>query len=156
MPSTLLLAAGLGAVSGLRSMTGVAMLSRELSHRRRRGRSGLLRMLTTPPTASLLAVAAAGELMADKLPMIPARISPLPLAGRAAMGAAAGAAVAQSRRDSAVAGALIGGVAAVAGAFAGYHARRMAGQRLSLPDGVVAAAEDGVALTAAATLSRGV
>jgi uncharacterized membrane protein len=153
---TLLLAAGLGAVSGLRSVTGLAILSRELSSRRGRSRGRLHRVLALPSTSHLLALMAAGEMLADKLPMIPARIAPLPLAGRMGMGAAAGAAAAEHRRDSLVAGALVGGAAAVAAAYAGYHARRALGRRLSLPDGVVAAAEDGITLTAASVLARSV
>lgn len=153
---TFLLAAGLGAVSGLRSMTGLAVLGRRLVGRGGRSRGPLHRVLAHPPTTHLLALAAAGELLADKLPVIPARIAPLPLLGRAVMGAAVGAVVAEYRRDHPLAGALAGGAAAVVGSFAGYHARRVVGHRLSLPDAVVAAAEDGLALSSASVLASSV
>ena len=73
---TLALAAGLGAVTGLRSLTAPALLSRRLAHRPGRDR-GAARLLTLGPVPALLALGAVGELVADKTPSIPDRTEPL-------------------------------------------------------------------------------
>jgi len=95
-----------------------------------------------------LRLAAAGELIADKLPGIPARIEPLPLLGRAMSGAVAGAALSDADGEDWVVGAALGTAAAVISAFGLYHLRRALTYGLGLPDPVVALAEDGVALAA--------
>ena len=85
--STLAHAAGLGAIAGLRSMTAPALLSRRLRRRRLwhrlRSRSALVLLLATRPAGTALTVLAAGELVADKLPFVPARTEFPSLVGRA-------------------------------------------------------------------------
>ncbi len=93
---------------------------------------------------SLVQLFAGGELIADKLPFVPARTDPLPLAARAASGAAVGAALSALEGWSLWVGAALGGAAAVAGAAAGYQARRALTQDKGLPDLAVALAEDAV------------
>lgn len=146
---------GLGAICGLRTMSGPALLSDHLrrGQPRQRGRTPF-RWLGAPGVAALLKVLAAGELLADKLPGVPARIAPPALAGRAASGALVGAALAALGGQSRVAGAIAGGVAAVAGAFAGYHARRALTQRLGAPDLPIALLEDAIAVVGGLGLLR--
>lgn len=149
-------AVGLGAVTGLRSLTGAALLARELSHEERprwrsHRRSRLERWLEEPAVARTLQVLAAGELIADKLPGTPDRIAPPSLAGRAVIGGLLGAICAGEDRRSA--GAAVGAGAAVAAAFAGWWLRREAGRATYLPDAAIAIAEDAVAVAAGRELT---
>ena len=115
----------LGALTGMRSMAGLATLAR--THRRAR---------------SVMAFAAVGEMIADKTPWIADRIDPLPLGGRAIMGAAVGAFVANDQRQHVVLGAMIGAATAVAAAHLAYRVRK----RLPLPGIAAGLLEDGLVL----------
>lgn len=150
-------AAGLGAVTGLRSLTGAALVARELSGRdgvsRWRTRRGprLERWLAEPAVARTLQVMAAGELLVDKLPGMPDRIAPASLAARAVIGGILGALVAgEDRRVEAGA---VGAAAAVAASVAGWWLRREARRATYLPDAALAVAEDAVAVAAGRELA---
>ena len=123
-----LLALGIGFVAGLRSMMPLAML-RAAKH---------------DWTGILFAVVALGELIADKLPQTPSRLSIMPLAGRIVVGAYAGATVSAFHSGSLVAGALIGAAAALAGSYAGHAYRTQLASRV--PDLTLALVEDAVAI----------
>jgi uncharacterized membrane protein len=139
----------LGAVAGLRSMMAPALYSHVAEQGSNgRGQSRLLEWMASPLTMRAFQFLSAGELFADKLPNIPSRVSPGPLVGRALSGALVGGAVYNSAKKPIVTGILIGSVAAVAGAYAGYHLRRLTKETLHLPDTVVALAEDALALKA--------
>lgn len=134
---------GLGFVSGLRSMAGPALLARYLRENApEEWPHPLLQFIGQEPGASLVQLFAGGELLADKLPFVPARTDPLPLAGRAAAGAAVGAALSALEGRSPLAGAALGSAAAVVGAAAGYQARRALTGENRLPDVAVALVED--------------
>jgi uncharacterized membrane protein len=98
----------LGALTGIRSMAGVATLA--WPHR------GLAQ--------PVLALAAASEMIADKTPFVGDRIEPLPLGGRAVIGAGIGALIARQHAQNAVLGAMIGASTAVVVAHLAYHARK--------------------------------
>ncbi len=151
MNDTLWTAAGLGAVTGMRSMTGLAMLSRTYAEQRVPRRAGRLReWLARDLTANTLTALALGELVVDKLPGVPDRIAPGPLLGRAVMGGVIGALVAD---DHPAAGIAAGAAGAVAAAFVGWALRREAGRVTFLPDLLVAVVEDALALTTARELT---
>lgn len=152
MNEALRIAAGLGAVTGLRSMAGVAALSRDLSGRRWLGRHAtrLEAWLADDTASATVTMLAAGELVADKLPGIPDRIEPAPLLGRGVIGAALGAIAAGP--DDRLAGSIIGGAAAITGAYLGWFLRREAGRSTFIPDPVIAIAEDALAVAAATRL----
>lgn len=134
---------GLGFVSGLRTISGPAHLTRHLKQNPpEEWPHPLLRLVGEEPVVSLVQLFAGGELIADKLPFVPARTDLLPLTGRAASGAAVGAALSALEGWSLWLGAALGGAAAVAGAAAGYEARRALTHDKGLPDFVVALAED--------------
>ena len=135
-----------GAVSGMRSMIGAALISRHLANRHWATKADpALALLSSPGAANVLTALSAGEVIADKLPGIPARTKPFPLVARAAMGALAGAAACSEERENAAAGALIGAGAAVAVTFGAYYLRRWLTRDHGLADPVVAGAEDTVA-----------
>jgi len=104
----LLRAAMLGAATGGRSITPLAALADR----------GFLRIAAR--------AAALGELIADKLPSTPSRLSPAPLAGRVALGALAAGVYAHRQGRSFALPAAVGGAAAFAGSHAGASWRTFA------------------------------
>ena len=123
----------LGTVTGMRSMAGAATLAFTL-----RGR-----------LARVLPVLAAAEMVADKLPFIGDRVDPLPLAGRAAMGALVGGVISAERGQNVMLGGLLGAATAVVAAHLFYEARR----RLPLP-GVAGGLLEDLAVVAIGDYSR--
>jgi len=98
----------LGALTGMRSMAGPTALA--FRH------AGLLR--------TVVGAMAAAEMIADKTSVVGDRIDPIPLAGRALMGAVVGGAIAYEDQASIAIGGLAGALAAVAAAHLAYHARK--------------------------------
>jgi uncharacterized membrane protein len=144
-------AAGLGLVTGLRTLQGLAWVSRHLSHRRLSGDAMTVeRWLAGDRVAAGLAVVASLELAGDKHPRAPDRIRPSALFGRVVAGSLVGAIAAG--RDRAAAGAALGAAGAVAGAFTGWYLRREAGRVTFLPDVGIALAEDALAVALARRL----
>ena len=140
----LMAAAGLGAATGLRSMTGLAMASHELVDRHAGDADALRSWLADDTVSYVLAGLAIAEIVADKLPEVPDRIDPAPIAARGVIGAAVGAIA--GGEDYWVAGAAIGAVAAVASAWLGWAVRKEAGWATGLPDPVLAVVEDAIAI----------
>jgi uncharacterized membrane protein len=136
----------LGAVAGMRTFSAPAIASTRLqgqiwSWRRNRAE----RFLRKPAVRAALVALAGAELLADKLPSAPDRIRPIPLAARAASGAIVGWSIGQDRaaaRRLAVAGAL----AAVASAYLAWGVRRFIASRSSIPDPLIGACEDVLAI----------
>jgi uncharacterized membrane protein/uncharacterized protein (UPF0548 family) len=139
----------IGAVAGLRTMLAPALVNRALENAGAAGHGLAGRALASPAAGAIVPVLAALELLADKLPVIPARIAPASLVARAISGAWAATALAAEwgrRRRGRVAPALVGAASAVAAAFAGYHLRRWVRRRAGLPDAIVAVVEDVAAM----------
>jgi uncharacterized membrane protein len=155
---TLALAAGLGALAGLRTFTPPSVLSQAAHRNLLPLRRTPLRFLRSAASANTLAALAAGELVGDKLPFTPSRLAPAGLTARFASGALCGAALMGAHRNrdrnALLAGAAVGAAAAIAGAFAGYHLRRQLGQRLNVPDPAVAVVEDMIAVAGSIALVR--
>jgi uncharacterized membrane protein len=139
-------ALGLGAISGLRSLSGPAFVSRAASRGDLDLDGTILAFLGSPSLSKALVLMELGELVGDKLPATPSRTSPPPLLGRAASGALVGAAVFVSEGHRATTGAALGSTAAIAAAFAGERLRALAFEKTGLPDPVVALAEDATVL----------
>jgi uncharacterized membrane protein len=129
----------LGFTAGLRSQLPLALLARTSGRRdpalirRRLVRAGLY-------------LSAAGEMAADKLPVVPSRLEPGPLTGRAVFGSLAGAVIANRTGHPAMIGIAAGAAGALVGSFTGYHVRSTAGQVSGFPDPVWALVEDAIAL----------
>ncbi len=138
-------AAALGAVAGMRSMLAPALFQRFSAQNGRGGNSASRSRFDSPQIGTLLKVMALGELVADKLPGTPSRISPPALTVRAISGAFVGGALFADRRRPAAAGAIIGGLAAVAASYACYHLRQAADKKTGLPDPALALVEDALA-----------
>lgn len=134
----------LGFVGGLRSMTPLAMLNRtkELDPP---PDTTVEQILTAPATRTIIDLMASGELVGDKLPLTPSRISPIPLIGRLSLGALAGTSICRRYKQPLLVGALLGAAGAGVGSFAGYYARNALTKNTKLPGAAVGLVEDGVA-----------
>ena len=87
-------------------------------------------------------VAAAGELVADKLPVTPDRTAPGPLFSRLVAGATVGAAVHYDAGHPRPLGAALGLAGAGIGAFGGDRLRGLLADRTGLPQPLLGAIED--------------
>lgn len=137
----------IGVVSGLRSQLGPAAVALTTDPAERRQPAALL---AGPWAAAGTAAAAAGEMIGDKLPRTPSRLSPAGLLPRLAFGAFAAAALNSRRHDGlplAVA-ASVGAAAALGGSYAGARWRRAVRDR-GRPDWPAAVAEDACAVALA-------
>ena len=133
-------------MAGLRSLTAPAVVAwgAHLSWLNLHGSS--LAFIGSTPAVAILSVLAIGELIADKLPMIPKRTAPAPLMARIVTGGLCGACLCAAAGQSLVAGALLGGIGGVVGAFLGYSIRRRLVNDLHVNDFVIAVCEDVVAV----------
>ena len=98
----------LGALTGMRSTAGLATLAA--------ARGGVKR--------SVMAVAAAGEMIVDKTPLVGDRIAPLPLAGRAIVGGGVGVLIAREQDENTLLGGVLGAATALVVAHLAYHGRK--------------------------------
>jgi uncharacterized membrane protein len=141
---TPVLAVGIGAVAGLRTLAAPAVLAWAAKRRWiRRGDSPFAAIVSAKASKRIIDLALS-ELIADKLPFTPSRLKPGPFAARILSGAVCGAAIYGVVEQPLTEGAVLGGLGATAGALAGYHVRK----RLSrnLPELGVAVLEDVVAI----------
>jgi len=139
--SSTLRSAVIGVASGLRSSTGIAaaLLS---------GAPGTAHRARLVGATALVG----GELVADKNPNVPSRLSQPALTGRLIAGGGGAAALARRDRVDTASALIIGTVGALAGSHGGAWWRQWAGRRM--PDWQAALAEDAVALTMAAAALR--
>ena len=121
--SVLLGAFLIGAVCGLRSMVAPAVVAwaAHLGWQHLQGAIGLF--FNSHITLLVFSLFALGELIADKLPFIPARTQLGPLGIRIIFGAVCGSALCVAAAASPATGAILGAAGALAGAFAGYNYR---------------------------------
>jgi uncharacterized membrane protein len=142
----LLLAVGIGFVAGLRSLTAPAAVS-WAAHLGWLSLQGTpLEFMGSTAAVAIFSILAAAELVADKLPQNPNRITPGPLMWRVVMGSLCGACLGIPAGQSLVAGMVLGGLGAVIGAFAGFEARRRLVHGLEVKDIAIAIPEDLVAI----------
>jgi len=140
---TLLKAIGLGVIAGMRSMSAPALVSNHIARSQPEEISDSpFKVMGYQKTATLLKGLAIGEMIADKLPVVPARVSTGPLIVRVISGAISGGAVCAAEGERAGRGAVAGGLAAIAGAYAFYHLRRNVGEETNVPDPLLGLAED--------------
>jgi uncharacterized membrane protein len=144
--SVLALSLGIGIVTGLRSLTAPAAVS-WAAH------LGWLDLGDTPlalvgstPALVVLSLLAVAEYVADLLPQTPARITPGPLIFRVLMGGLCGTCLCVSANQSWLAGAALGGIGGVIGAFVGYQARVGLVKALKVKDALIAIPEDLIAI----------
>lgn len=146
-PALILRAALFGFDAGLRSLTPLAILALRQPDAPRSAGWKRWYPMRHGWSRTMLAASGAGELVLDKLPQTPSRINPGPLAGRAVLGGVAGAAIASTRHGAGayLVGIATGALGAIAGSYAGYHARNGIEEQTGLPDLVVGLGEDALA-----------
>lgn len=147
---------GFATLAGMRSMSAPAFLSHYLSRQPSSGLAGSpLRLVQKPFTAGLLKLAAAGEIVADKLPNTPDRIALPVLTGRLLSGALVGAAWYKSRHGSALGGGLLGAAVAFAATIVSYALRTGISEKSGVPIALVGVGEDALVLGGGAALLKG-
>ena len=145
-----LLCVVIGGVSGLRSVTGIAIITivaqRGWPHLGwlHLGGTGLS-FLGAPAAMYVFVALAIGELIADKMAFIPPRIQAVPLAARFVVGGLCASALALAAGLPWIFPAAMGGVAAVVAAYAGYWLRRGITSR-GIKDLPIALLEDATAI----------
>lgn len=138
------LALGIGIVAGLRSLTAPAVVAWGAHVGWLNLQGSLLAFMGSAVAVAIFSVLAIGELIADKLPMMSKRTAPAPLMARIITGGLCGACLCAATGQSLIAGALLGGIGGIVGAFLGYGIRRRLD--LHIKDLVVAVCEDVVAV----------
>lgn len=144
--SVLVLAFAIGLIAGLRSMTAPAVISWAAYWKWLDLQHSYLAFLGSAVAAYILAAAAIGELVADKLPKTPSRKAPVGLIARFVLGGLSGAALCAATNQAIALGAVLGGLGGVIGAFIGYEVRTRLVKALKVPDFVIALLEDAVAI----------
>lgn len=147
--STYVRVAGLGFATGLRALTPLALLARTLQRGGLRGaplrpawgRSGVL---SSGRAAGLLGLLAIGELIGDKVPSAPSRLSRGGLISRLVVGGIVGWETGSVLGGNKLVAALLGAASAGTGAWVGYHVRQWADGVTDWPDAVWAVVEDGL------------
>ena len=138
----------IGFTAGLRSLTPPAVLCWSTFLGRLHFGWGKFALIGSPLAVAFTTLLACGELIADKLPRTPARTKPIGLAARVFTGSVCAIALSNTAGANWYWGTIIGSIGAIAGAFAGYHARRVLVVRVGRPDLIVAIAEDVIAIGA--------
>jgi uncharacterized membrane protein len=147
-----LLMIGIGVVAGLRTMTAPAIISWAATTGWLNLHGSPFAFMGSPVTVVITSLLAVGELVADKLPIVPKRTALAPLLARIVVGGLCGACLCAAVHQSLVIGALLGGAGAVAGAFGGYTVRKNLVGKLKIKDVLVAIPEDVIAIGLACAL----
>ena len=133
-------------MAGLRSLTAPAVVAWGAHLNWLNLHGSALAFMGSTPAVAIFSVLAIGELIADKLPMIPKRTAPVPLVARVVTGGLCGACLCAAAGNSLLAGALLGGIGGVIGAFLGYEIRRRLVNNLRVRDFAFAVCEDAIAI----------
>jgi uncharacterized membrane protein len=141
-----LLAIGIGIVAGLRSLLAPAVVAWVAHFDLLNLNASPLAFMGSRTAVVIFSIFAIGELVADKLPKTPKRTAFAPLLARIVMGGLSGACLFVAVGKSLLAGALLGGIGGVIGAFVGYEIRRHVLNNLHIKDPFVAICEDLVAI----------
>jgi uncharacterized membrane protein len=146
-----------GVSAGLRSMTPIGVLASQHDDNSIRAGWKNWPVLRSALGRKALQVSWVGELIADKLPVVPPRTEPGPLGGRMLIGALAGAAIGTEAKGTAprMASALAGIAGAVAGSYGGNRARTYLTKEVGLPDMPGALVGDATAMVLARKAVRG-
>jgi uncharacterized membrane protein len=140
------LAFGIGAVAGLRTLTAPAAVAWAAKIGWLHLQNSPFAFMASTWAVVLFSVLAIFEFIGDLLPSTPNRTAPAPLAARIISGGFCGACVCASANHSLFAGAALGAIGAVFGAFTGYELRKLLVSRFNLKDIFVALSEDAIAL----------
>jgi uncharacterized membrane protein len=149
MKHVFVFAIGIGIVAGLRSLLAPAVVAWAAHFDLLNLNASPLSFMGSRTAVAIFSIFAIGELIADKLPKTPKRTDFAPLLARILLGGLSGACLSAAAGKSLLAGAVVGGIGAVVGSFAGYEIRRRIVTNLHVKDLFVAIFEDVIAITLA-------
>ncbi len=141
----LLLVTLLGACTGLRTMTPIAVLC-WFAYRNVLHLTGWRSFTANIIAVVIFTLMALGEYIGDKLPTTPSRTAAVGLAGRSLFGAFVGLVLAQPLVLNPAAAVVVGIVGALIGAYAGWFVRTRTVLALKCPDLPIALLEDAIAI----------
>ncbi len=144
-----LLALGIGVVAGLRSLLAPTVIAWAAHFDLLNLNGSQLAFMGSRTAAVILSIFAVGELIADKLPRMAKRTALAPLVARILLAGLSGASLCVAAGKSLIAGAILGGIGAVIGAFGGYEIRRRIVDNLHIKDVFIALCEDVIAIALA-------
>ena len=133
---------GIGFASGLRSLTPPAVVAWAAHLSWLNLNNSPLAFMGSTTAIVIFSLLALFELFMDLQPSTPKRTAPAPLIARILIGALCGACLCAASNQSLIIGAILGGVGAVIGAFAGYRIRRRLVSGLNIKDIFIALLED--------------
>jgi uncharacterized membrane protein len=134
----------IGVMTGLRSLTPLAVASWAARWGRLHVENTWLAFLGFAATPYILSALAIGELINDKLPKTPSRKAPVPFAARVVVGALCGAAL--GAPSQILIGLLAGALGGVAGTLGGYEFRSRLVTAIGGKDLPIALLEDAIAI----------
>jgi len=139
----------LATVAGSRAMMAPALLCLSLYRRP----SKLLAdtkcaFLQSGICTGVMALAAIGELVGDKLPETPNRTNIGGVIGRGISGAIAGGTIYKINKGNTLTGAVLGAAVAVGATYASFYLRKKLGKHFKLNDPIVGGVEDILAISA--------
>ena len=146
MTYVFVLAIGIGIVAGLRALLAPAMVAWAAHLGWLNLQGSPLAFMGSTAAVAIFTVLAVGELVGDKMPQTPKRTAFPPLLARIVTGGLCGATLCAAAGQSLLAGALLGGIGGLIGAFAGYEIRKRLVRNLHIKDFFVAICEDLVAI----------
>jgi uncharacterized membrane protein len=147
--TSLLSGTQLGVATGLRAFTPITVIAWAATTRQLPLPSiPPSRLLRQRPVLALCALAAAGEFVGDKLPIVPPRTALASLTVRMGLGTTVGAISGTGSSQTLFLGGVAGVVGAACGAYAGTAARQ-AFAHAGVPDAAVAVLEDCLAIALA-------
>lgn len=153
MQMAVVLAFCIGILNGLRSMAPAAVVCWAIRLHWIDVTGSRVEFLDTTAALVVFTVLAVGELVVDKLPIMPSRKSPVGLVARFIFGGLSGAAIYFAMEQRMFPGAIAGAIGAIIGCFAGYEARVRAVKALGVPDFVVALVEDAITIGGAIAIA---
>jgi uncharacterized membrane protein len=102
-------------------------------------------LLDTQAARIITVTSSVGEIIADKTPLLPSRLSPPAFIWRLFIGGLAGTIMMYRLHESPILGAVLGSSAAALGTMASYSSRKTLGRLTPIPDPVWGVVEDAVA-----------
>jgi len=145
---------GIGFAAGLRSLTPPAVVAWAAHLGWLNLNNSPLAFMGSTITVVIFSLLAVCELFVDLQPSTPRRTALVPLTARILMGGLCGALICAATNQLIVIGAILGAVAGIIGAFAGYEIRRRLVSALNIKDLFVALLEDLVTIGLACFFAR--
>lgn len=136
-------AGAVGVLAGMRSISAPAVVTDYLAKRPDTVTAGApLHYLSSPWVGRSLRALAAGEMVADKLPIVPERTSPPSAMARTLSGGLAGALLGMMYQHNALLTGLVGAAAATGTTYGMYRLRKQASEETAVPDAAWGILED--------------